>query len=136
MVTEYGIAFLHGKNIRERAMDLIAIAHPKFRPWLIEAARKRTLIYKDQVFIPGEKGMYPEELETYRTTKKGLNILLRPVKITDESMLKDFFYALSEESMYKRFFSARKDMPHQRLQDFVAVDWTQEDGDPGRAAGK
>ncbi|MEI2763705.1 GNAT family N-acetyltransferase [Methanothrix soehngenii] len=124
MVTEYGIAYLHGKNIRERAMDLIAIAHPKFRPWLIEAARKRSLIYKDQVFIPGEKGMYPEELETYRTTKKGLEIFLRPVKITDETMLKDFFYDLSEDSMYMRFFSARKDMPHKRLQDFVVVDWS------------
>ncbi|VVB69414.1 Uncharacterised protein [uncultured archaeon] len=124
VVTEYGIAYLHGKNIRERAMDLIAIAHPKFRPWLIEAARKRSLIYKDQVFIPGEKGMYPEELETYRTTRQGVDLLLRPVKITDESMLKDFFYALSEDSMYLRFFSARKDMPHQRLQDFVAVDYT------------
>jgi len=124
MVTEYGIAYLHGKNIRERAMDLIAIAHPKFRPWLIEAARKRSLIYKDQVFIPGEKGMYPEELETYRTTKKGLEIFLRPVKITDEPMLKDFFYDLSEDSMYMRFFSARKDMPHKRLQDFVIVDWS------------
>jgi len=124
MVTEYGIAYLHGKNIRERAMDLIAIAHPKFRPWLIEAARKRSLIYKDQVFIPGEKGMYPEELETYRTTKKGLEIFLRPVKITDEPMLKDFFYDLSEDSMYMRFFSARKDMPHKRLQDFVVVDWS------------
>lgn len=125
VVTEYGIAYLHGKNIRERAMDLIAIAHPKFRPWLIEAARKRTLIYKDQVFIPGEKGMYPEELETYRTTKEGLEIFLRPVKITDETMLKEFFYALSEDSMYMRFFSARKDMPHKRLQDFVVVDWSQ-----------
>ena len=124
VVTEYGIAYLHGKNIRERAMDLIAIAHPKFRSWLIEAARKRTLIYKDQVFIPGEKGIYPEELEIYRTTSKGLNILLRPVKITDEPMLKDFFYDLSEDSMYMRFFSARKDMPHKRLQDFVAVDYS------------
>ena len=82
------------------------------------------LIYKDQVFIPGEKGMYPEELEIFRTTSKGLNIFLRPVKITDESMLKDFFYDLSEESMYSRFFSARKDMPHKRLQDFVAVDYS------------
>jgi ribosomal protein S18 acetylase RimI-like enzyme len=124
VVTEYGIAYLNGKNIRERAMDLIAIAHPKFRPWLIEAARKRTLIYKDQVFIPGEKGMYPEELETFRTTSKGLDILLRPVKIADESMLKDFFYSISEESMYSRFFSARTDMPHKRLQDFVAVDYS------------
>lgn len=124
VVTEYGIAYLYGKNIRERAMDLIAIAHPKFRPWLIEAARKRTLIYKDQVFIPGEKGVYPEEFETYRTTSTGLNILLRPVKITDEPLLKDFFYKLSEDSMYLRFFSMRKDMPHKRLQDFVAVDYT------------
>ncbi|MFZ2470825.1 MAG: GNAT family N-acetyltransferase [Methanothrix sp.] len=124
VVTEYGIAYLHGKNIRERAMDLIAIAHPKFRPWLMETARKRALIYKDQVFVPGEKGMYPEKLEIYRTTAKGLNVFLRPAKITDESMLKDFFYDLSTDSMYKRFFSARKDMPHKRLQDFVAVDYS------------
>jgi acyl-CoA hydrolase/N-acetylglutamate synthase-like GNAT family acetyltransferase len=124
VVTEYGIAYLHGKNIRERAMDLIAIAHPKFRPWLMETARKRALIYKDQVFIPGEKGMYPEELEIYRTTGKGLNLFLRPAKITDESLLKDFFYDLSEASLYKRFFSARTDMPHKRLQDFVAVDYS------------
>jgi hypothetical protein len=46
------------------------------------------------------------------------------VKITDESMLKDFFYALSEDSMYLRFFSQRKDMPHRKLQNFVAVDYT------------
>jgi acyl-CoA hydrolase/GNAT superfamily N-acetyltransferase len=124
VVTEYGIAYLHGKNIRERAMDLIAIAHPKFRSWLMKTARKRALIYKDQVFIPGDKGMYPEELEIYRTTTKGLDLFLRPAKITDESILKDFFYDLSMDSMYKRFFSARKDMPHKRLQDFVAVDWS------------
>ena len=40
VVTEYGIAYLHGKTIRERAMDLIAIAHPRFRPWLLEEAKK------------------------------------------------------------------------------------------------
>ncbi len=32
VVTEYGIAYLHGKNIRERAMELIAIAHPTPAP--------------------------------------------------------------------------------------------------------
>ncbi|MDM7912990.1 MAG: GNAT family N-acetyltransferase, partial [Methanotrichaceae archaeon] len=124
VVTEYGIAYLHGKNIRQRAMDLISIAHPKFRPWLIEAAKKRTLIYKDQAFIPGEKGEYPESLETWRTTKTGLNVLLRPVKITDETLLKNFFYALSEDSMYLRFFSMRRDMPHQRLQEFMVIDYS------------
>ena len=124
VVTEYGIAYLHGKNIRERAMDLISIAHPKFRPWLIEEAKKKTLIYKDQAFVPGKKGEYPEELETYRTTRTGLRVLLRPVKMTDEPLLKDFFYALSQDSMYLRFFSARKDMPHERLQEYEAVDYS------------
>ncbi|MFB0521411.1 MAG: GNAT family N-acetyltransferase [Desulfatiglandales bacterium] len=125
VVTEYGIAYLHGKNIRERAMDLIAIAHPKFRPWLIEEAKKLSLIYRDQAFIPGERGEYPEALETPKTTNKGLSILLRPVKITDEPLLKDFFYSLSDQSIYRRFFSIRTDMPHEYLQEFVVVDYTQ-----------
>jgi 4-hydroxybutyrate CoA-transferase len=31
VVTEFGVAYLHGKSIRERAQALIEIAHPKFR---------------------------------------------------------------------------------------------------------
>lgn len=126
VVTEYGIAYLHGKNIRERAMALIAIAHPKFRPWLIEEARNLNLIYKDQEFIPGEKGEYPEYLETYRTTKTGLRIFLRPVRMSDEPLLKDFFYSLTDECMHHRFISTRRDMPHERLQKFVIIDYTKE----------
>lgn len=34
VVTEYGIAFLRGKTLNERAKALIQIAHPKFRDWL------------------------------------------------------------------------------------------------------
>jgi len=124
VVTEYGIAYLHGKNIRERALELISIAHPKFRPWLIMEAKKRHLIYEDQAFVPGRKGEYPEELETFRRLKDGSEIKLRPVKISDEPLLKDFFYSLSANSMYRRFLSARLDMPHERLQDFVVVDYT------------
>jgi acyl-CoA hydrolase/GNAT superfamily N-acetyltransferase len=125
VVTEYGIAYLHGKSIRERAMDLISIAHPGFRLWLIEEARKLHLIYPDQAFIPGIKGEYPEDLEVQKTTRTGLRLLLRPIKISDEPLLKDFFYSLSEESMYQRFISARRDIPHEMLQKFVAVDYFQ-----------
>ena len=126
VITEYGIAYLHGKNIRERAMDLIAIAHPKFREELIEQAKERRLIYKDQAFIPGVQGVYPEELESYKTTKTGLTLLLRPVKFSDEHLLKDFFYSLSNDSMYRRFISTRADMHHERLQPFVVIDYTKE----------
>jgi len=126
VVTEYGIAFIHGKSIRERAMDLIAIAHPKFKPWLVEEAKKAGLIYQDQAFIPGEKGRYPEELESYKTTKAGFKVLFRPIKISDEPLLKDFVYSLSDNSLYRRFISVRKDMPHERLQEFVIIDYTKE----------
>jgi acyl-CoA hydrolase/GNAT superfamily N-acetyltransferase len=125
VVTEYGLAYLHGKSVRERAMDLIAIAHPGFRPWLINEAKRLHLIYEDQAFVAGEKGDYPEDLETCRTTKAGLKLLLRPVKISDEPLLKDFFYSLSDETMYQRFFSVRKDIPHEVLQKFIAVDYTE-----------
>jgi len=126
VVTEYGIAYLHGKNMRERAMELIAVAHPKFRPWLLREAKDRNLIYRDQAYVPGKRGEYPEALETYRTTRSGTEVLLRPVRISDEPALKDFFYSLSDQSIYRRFISARKDMPHERLQEFVVIDYTAE----------
>jgi acyl-CoA hydrolase/GNAT superfamily N-acetyltransferase len=126
VVTEYGIAYLHGKNVRQRAMELIAIAHPKFRPWLIEEARKENLIYSDQVFVPGKEGEYPEELEKYRTTRTGLEILMRPVKMSDEELVKDFFYSLSDKSNYRRFIMLRRYLPHQVIQKFVAIDYTKE----------
>ncbi|MBN1227471.1 MAG: GNAT family N-acetyltransferase [Deltaproteobacteria bacterium] len=126
VVTEYGIAYLHGKNIRERAMELISIAHPKFRPWLIEEAKANSLIYKDQAFVPEKRGEYPEELETYKTTKSGIELLLRPVSIKDEPLLKEFFYSLSDKSFYRRFISSRLDMPHERIQKYIAIDYTKE----------
>ncbi len=126
VVTEYGTAYLHGKNIRERAMALIAIAHPKFRPWLIEQARERGLIYRDQAFIPGAAGDYPERLETYRSTRTGIPLFLRPVKISDEGLIKGFLYSLSDKSIYTRFFANMIHMPHNILQKYVIIDYSKE----------
>ncbi len=44
VVTEYGVANLHGKNLQERTVALINIAHPKFRPDLIKEAKSRFLL--------------------------------------------------------------------------------------------
>src|SRR6202162_5765335 len=40
VVTEFGVAYLHGKTIRERAQALIDIAHPKFREELYQFCEK------------------------------------------------------------------------------------------------
>jgi acyl-CoA hydrolase len=44
VVTEHGVARLHGKSLRERAQELIAVAHPDFRSELKDAARRRRLL--------------------------------------------------------------------------------------------
>lgn len=55
VVTEYGVARLLGKTERERAQELIAIAHPDFRPELREAARKAVGL-GTRTFLPGTAG--------------------------------------------------------------------------------
>ncbi|MGW8319829.1 MAG: acetyl-CoA hydrolase/transferase family protein [Candidatus Promineifilaceae bacterium] len=40
VVTEYGVASLYGRTVRERAQELIRIAHPKFRDELAAAAHE------------------------------------------------------------------------------------------------
>lgn len=44
VVTEYGVAQLWGRTLRERAAALIDVAHPRFREELRAAARTRNLL--------------------------------------------------------------------------------------------
>jgi len=122
VVTEYGIAYLHGKNVRERALALISIAHPRFRADLLEEAKANRYIYEDQL-LP--VGIYPCELET-TVTFRGERVFFRPIKATDESMMQDFFYHLSDRTIYQRYFSALRTMPHRTVQAMTTIDYGQE----------
>ena len=51
VVTEYGVAFLHGKTLRQRAEALIAIAHPKFRDELYDFAARVHYLGREPVCI-------------------------------------------------------------------------------------
>jgi acyl-CoA hydrolase len=44
VVTEHGVASLYGKSLRERAQELISVAHPDFRSELRDSARRRRLL--------------------------------------------------------------------------------------------
>lgn len=123
VVTEYGAAYLHGKTVRERALALIHVAHPKFRPWLLAEAKTRHLVYKDQIELPVRSPTYPEELERWLELEEGGKVFLRPLKLTDEGMLRDLFYKLSPESIHYRFFQMIQSMPHKKLQEFLRIDY-------------
>ena len=123
VTTEYGTAYLHGKTIRERAMALIQIAHPKFRPWLLAEAKSRKLVYQDQIELSIQTPVYPDDMERSITLENGTDIFLRPLRLTDEALLRDLFYSLSDDAVYHRFFQILKSMPHAQIQKFLKVDY-------------
>ncbi len=120
VVSEYGAAYIHGKSIRERAMSLINIAHPRFREELLDAAKQQGYVYKDQI-LPAV--LYPKEYETYWTDTKGTDIFFRPVRTTDERAIQDMIYALPEQDMYTRFFQNLKSFSHKLAMPLAAIDY-------------
>ncbi len=126
VVTEYGIAYLHGKSIRERVLDLINIAHPKFRKDLMQAAKAQNYIYEDQIELSWDQVAYPDELERYETLRDGTEIFFRPVKPTDEPALSEMLYSLSEESIRTRYMTHTAVFPHRDIQRLTNIDYKQD----------
>ncbi len=125
IITEYGLATLHGKTIRERVLSLIAIAHPKFRNDLLEAAKKMHYVFEDQVPFQVQGTYFASEYES-RETFKGpegeIEVHFRLIRPDDSDRVKELFYDLSEESVYFRFLTPLKSLRRQTLQDFYNVD--------------
>jgi len=123
VVTEYGVADLWGKSIRERALSLIEIAHPDHRAELLSAAKARHYVFPDQ--IAPRAANIESRIEHLSS---GDDILLRPLKLSDESALQDMLYRLSDESTYRRFMAYKKVHPHEEIQKLVDVDYKQSMG--------
>ncbi len=126
VVTEWGVAYLHGKTVRERALALISIAHPRFRAELFNLAKEKHYIYADQPAGPLLESRYPEEFEAKGQLKDGTELFMRPIRPTDEPQMRDLFYSFSKDTVFYRYFSYLKAMPHEKLSKFVNVDYDSE----------
>jgi len=124
VVTEYGVAPLRGKTIKERALALINIANPRFRNQLLQWAKERKLVPEE--ILPFPEVEYPEELRKYVTLKDGTRVLLRPIRPSDATLKQHLFYALSKESVTTRFLGSLKAMPMKRVWPYVIVDYDNE----------
>ncbi|SEM69537.1 Acyl-CoA hydrolase [Syntrophus gentianae] len=120
VVTEYGIAYVHGKSVRDRAMTLINIAHPDFRSELLAAAKQQRYIFQDQT-LPVV--LYPKEYEVHWVDKQGVEIFFRPVKATDERAIQELIYDLPEQFVFTRFFQSLKSFPHKVAMPLAAIDY-------------
>ena len=80
VVTEYGIANLKWRTIRERAQAIIDIAHPEDRQKLVEDAKQKKLLFEDQIFLAESARLYPMEVATEHEMGNGLQVRFRPIK--------------------------------------------------------
>jgi acyl-CoA hydrolase/ribosomal protein S18 acetylase RimI-like enzyme len=124
VVTEWGVAYLHGKTIRERALALINIAHPDFRTDLLEFVRKKHYVYADDALWKQVSNPYPAQ---WRHTRRfgEREFLVRPLLATDERALQEFFYSHDPETVYQRYFHVKTQMGRLEAQQLCAVDYTQ-----------
>jgi acyl-CoA hydrolase/RimJ/RimL family protein N-acetyltransferase len=124
VVTEYGIAYLFGKSVRERALALIEIAHPSFREELLEEARRLAHVPKKQILK--SRKAYPEEEEREVELKDGRKILLRPTRASDVDGMQELFYSLTERDIYTRFFTNLKSFSASQAQHLCSVSYEEE----------
>jgi acyl-CoA hydrolase/GNAT superfamily N-acetyltransferase len=122
VVTEYGVAYLHGKSIQERVLALISIAHPKFREQLMREAIEAKYLSAAMADVEGKIMVGPKELRTTYLMNDGTQVTFRPVHPTDAPRMRELFYALSQQTMYYRFMSSQKIVSRQQIQDFVYID--------------
>ncbi|MBN2283319.1 MAG: GNAT family N-acetyltransferase [Deltaproteobacteria bacterium] len=124
VITEYGTAYLFGKSIRERALSLIEIAHPDFRPWLLEEAKRLGYVRKDQVLK--SRGAYPHDEDREIELRNGTKVLIRPARASDYSGLQDLFYHLSPKDVITRFFTKLNSLSESKAQHLCNVDYEHE----------
>ena len=124
VVTEYGVAYLEGRSVRERAQALIDIAHPDDRAGLVRKAKDKKILYGDQIFLEESARLYPADLAVTLATKGDVEIRLRAIRPSDEEGMRHLFYRFSDEAVYSRYFHTVR-MPHAKMQEYVNVDWNQ-----------
>lgn len=121
VVTEYGIANLRGKTIRERALELIRVAHPKFRDQLLTDVRKHYWVPEYQENSPTS---VPElgSVEIKKFVFGDTEYLLRPLGPADERKLQEFFYSHNKETLMLRYNHHITQMSREKSCTLVSVD--------------
>jgi acyl-CoA hydrolase/GNAT superfamily N-acetyltransferase len=123
VVTEFGVAPLAGRTIRERALALIDIAHPETRADLVKQAKEAHILYPDQIYLSESGRLYPEEIAEEHVFRDGLTVRFRAIRPSDVDEMRRLFYRFSDEAVYYRYFSPIKTMPHAKMQDYVNIDY-------------
>lgn len=122
VVTEFGVASLHGRSIRERVARLVEIAHPDHRESLLAGAQTRGWLPKFFTMPPTEPGVSEDGVESAWVRFQKDRFLLRPLHPSDMRTLQEFFYSHDEETVRLRYGYQRERMSGESAYKLAAVD--------------
>ncbi len=125
VVSEYGVVNLFGKNIQERAIAMISLAHPDFRDELFFHAKEVGLIGAELTLKETIHAVYPVKWEE-RFTVAGQEITIRPVKPVDERRIQEHFYNLDMNDIVSRFFHKKKTFVRNDVASMYQIDYIKE----------
>jgi RimJ/RimL family protein N-acetyltransferase len=81
------------------------------------------MIYADQLFLADSAKLYPAEVATRHTFDESLEIRFRAIRPSDEEEMRRLFYRFSPEAIRFRYFAPIREMPHDRMQEYVNIDY-------------
>lgn len=124
VATEFGITYLHGRSLRERAVALIELAHPDDRARLLAEAVEAGLVPATQKLR--SRRPYPSEEERWITLRDGSTVLVRPTQTTDAARMQDLFYRMEPEDVRTRFFRNLTSLTRDAAEHLCSVGYDQE----------
>ena len=122
VATEYGVVNLFGKNLQERVMAMISVAHPDFRDELFHGAREAGMIGSERSLGETARAVYPVNLEDIIEID-GQTITIRPAKTVDERRIREHYYSLEKDDIYMRFFHAKKSFSTSDVEAIAQIDY-------------
>jgi acyl-CoA hydrolase/GNAT superfamily N-acetyltransferase len=122
VVTEFGSVNLQAKSLRDRAVALIEIAHPKFREELYHQAQDQGLLSRGDPLTLFKPVVYPQDLE--KTLEiHGESMIFRPAKAQDLRAIQEFFYGMDDRDIHFRFLRSMKAFPRKEMAAMANIDY-------------
>ncbi len=125
VVSEYGAVNLFGKNLQERALSMISLAHPAHRDDLLARAKEMGLVSRERTVSDALFGVYPAALEEIREYQ-GVRVIFRPAKVSDYRRIQEHYYDMDTKDVASRFFRQRVTFFQDDMENLYQIDYVKD----------
>ena len=121
VVTEFGVARLWGKSLKQRALELIRIAHPDFHNDLLDQIKDKKYFHFQKELVDPES-RYPYGFEKKRKFS-GKELQIRPCRVTDQDRVFDFLNGLNRKELENEIYDLEEFLSPKSVREILQIDY-------------